>query len=173
MHARSLVCKAASARVLVRQQALKSGEPVQEVVHPRVMEQIVSCRDDIAQQYLMQVRLTTLTSRSWQNLHLCQSYNHWLQGRSCSAPRSRQWLQCCFEKSFTVQAVIQGFPDDFHLGTLPSLLSAVGKLQAGVKIHAVLSSLLDRLARCRPVCYVRSDATQHAACALRPAKSAP
>ena len=62
------------------------------------MDQIVSCRDDIAQQYLM-------------------------------------------------QAVIQGFPDEFHLGTLPSLLSAVGKLQPGVKIHTVLSSLLDRLAR--------------------------
>ena len=66
------------------------------------MDQIVSCRDDIAQQYLM-------------------------------------------------QAVIQGFPDDFHLGTLPSLLSAVGKLQPGVKIHTVLSSLLDRLARNAPL----------------------
>lgn len=54
------------------------------------------------------------------------------------------------EPPVMVQAVIQGFPDDFHLGTLPSLLSAVGKLQAGVKIHAVLSSLLDRLARCMP-----------------------
>ena len=50
-----------------------------------------------------------------------------------------------------MQAVIQGFPDDFHLGTLPSLLSAVGKLQPGVKIHTVLSSLLDRLARHTPL----------------------
>ena len=51
------------------------------------------------------------------------------------------------QQSDSLQAVIQGFPDDFHLGTLPSLLSAVGRLQPGVKIHAVLSSLLDRLAR--------------------------
>ena len=32
-----------------------AGTCVQDTVHPRVMEQIVSCRDDIAQQYLMQV----------------------------------------------------------------------------------------------------------------------
>ena len=51
---------------------------VQEVVHPRVMEQIVSCRDDIAQQYLMQAR---------QPRH-CSSLCH-----ACSLPHSRCVIQ--------------------------------------------------------------------------------
>lgn len=45
------------------------------------------------------------------------------------------------------QAVIQGFPDAFHLGTLDALLSALPDLQPGVKLHAVMASLLDRLAK--------------------------
>ncbi|KAK9808922.1 hypothetical protein WJX72_006449 [[Myrmecia] bisecta] len=69
-----------------------------DVVLPRIMEQIVSCKDDIAQQYLM-------------------------------------------------QCVIQGFPDEFHLGTLETLLGACPELQSGVKVHIILASLLDRLAR--------------------------
>lgn len=70
----------------------------QSLVHPRVLEQVVSCRDDIAQQYLM-------------------------------------------------QCIIQGFPDDFHLGTLSGLLATLPQLQPGVRVHVILSSLLDRLAR--------------------------
>lgn len=63
----------------------------------RVLEQVVSCRDELAQQYLM-------------------------------------------------QALILAFPDDFHLGTLGTLLDALPGLQPGVKVATVLSSLLDRLA---------------------------
>jgi vacuolar protein sorting-associated protein 35 len=62
-----------------------------------VLEQVVSCRDDIAQQYLM-------------------------------------------------QCVIMVFPDEFHLGTLQSLLGALPQLQPGVRVHTVLSLLMDRLA---------------------------
>ncbi|KAL6753231.1 vacuolar protein sorting-associated protein 35 [Haematococcus lacustris] len=69
-----------------------------EQVLPRVMEQIISCKDDIAQQYLF-------------------------------------------------QAVIQVFPDSFHLGTLDSLLGALPEMQPGVKVHSVMASLMDRLAR--------------------------
>ncbi len=46
-----------------------------------------------------------------------------------------------------VQCIIQGFPDAFHLGTLDALLGALPELQPGVKLHAVMASLLDRLAR--------------------------
>mmetsp|Transcript_27157 Transcript_27157/g.69109 ORF Transcript_27157/g.69109 Transcript_27157/m.69109 type:complete len:847 (-) Transcript_27157:307-2847(-) len=67
-------------------------------VLPRVLEQIITCKDDIAQQYLF-------------------------------------------------QAVIQVFPDAFHLGTLSALLDALPQLQPGVKVHAVLGSLMDRLAK--------------------------
>ena len=71
---------------------------LQEGVLARMMEQILQCKDDIAQQYLM-------------------------------------------------QCVIQGFPDEFHLGTLDALLGALPSLQAGVRIHIILASILDRLAR--------------------------
>ena len=72
-------------------------------VLPRVLEQVVNCKDGIAQQYLM-------------------------------------------------QCVIQGFPDAFHLGTMDALLAALPDLQPEVKVHVVMSSLLDRLAK-----YAQSD----------------
>lgn len=71
---------------------------LQEIVQPRILEQVVACKDDIAQQYLM-------------------------------------------------QCIIQGFPDEFHLGSLDALLQCLPQLQPRVKVHVVLSSLLDRLAR--------------------------
>ncbi len=64
-----------------------------------MMEQVVSCKDEIAQQYLM-------------------------------------------------QCIIQGFPDEFHLGTLTTLLASLPELQSGVKVHLIVASLLDRLNRC-------------------------
>ena len=75
---------------------------LQEIVQPRILEQVVACKDDIAQQYLM-------------------------------------------------QCLIQGFPDEFHLASLDILLGTLPQLQLGVKVHIVLSSLLDRLGRCRSV----------------------
>jgi vacuolar protein sorting-associated protein 35 len=60
--------------------------------------QVVSCKDELAQQYLM-------------------------------------------------QCIIQGFPDAFHLASLDALLGALPELQSGVKLHAVMASLMDRLAR--------------------------
>ena len=60
--------------------------------------QVVSCKDELAQQYLM-------------------------------------------------QCIIQGFPDAFHLATLDALLGALPELQPGVRLHAVMASLMDRLAR--------------------------
>ena len=71
---------------------------MQDTVQGRMMEQVVSCKDEIAQQYLM-------------------------------------------------QCIIQGFPDEFHLGTLTTLLSSLPELQSGVKVHLIVASLLDRLTR--------------------------
>ena len=68
------------------------------LVSCRVLEQVVQCKDDIAQQYLM-------------------------------------------------QCLIMGFPDEFHLATLDQLLGALPQLQPGVKVHAVMGSLMERLAR--------------------------
>lgn len=69
-----------------------------ESVLPRVVQQVVQCKDGIAQQYLM-------------------------------------------------QCLIQGFPDDFHLGTLDKLLTTCSELQGDVKIFLIMSSLMDRLTR--------------------------
>ena len=49
---------------------------------------------------------------------------------------------------------MQGFPDDFHLGTLEVLLGACPELAPGVKVHLIMSSLMERLAR-----YAADDAT--------------
>lgn len=37
--------------------------------------------------------------------------------------------------------------DEFHLGTLQLLLGALPQLQPGVRVHSVLSLLMDRLAK--------------------------
>lgn len=42
---------------------------------------------------------------------------------------------------------MQGFPDEFHLGTLEALLGAVPQLQPGVRLAGIMASLMDRLAR--------------------------
>ncbi|KAI3643705.1 hypothetical protein MP228_009869 [Amoeboaphelidium protococcarum] len=63
---------------------------------PRVLEQIVSCKDVIAQEYLM-------------------------------------------------EAISQVFSDEFHLGTLDELLSAIGKFNPQVSIKNIVISFVDRL----------------------------
>lgn len=50
-------------------------------------------------------------------------------------------------QQYLMQCIIQGFPDAFHLGTLDALLGALPELQPGVRLHAVMASLMDRLAR--------------------------
>ncbi|CAH8541091.1 unnamed protein product [Schistosoma turkestanicum] len=67
-------------------------------VLPPILEQIIECRDVIAQEYLMDV-------------------------------------------------IIQVFPDEFHLATLPLLLRTCNHLQAGVKLKPIICSLIDRLSK--------------------------
>ncbi|KAE8057275.1 hypothetical protein FH972_013979 [Carpinus fangiana] len=67
-----------------------------DTVLPRVLEQIVNCKDELAQYYLM-------------------------------------------------DCIIQVFPDEYHLQTLETLLSACPQLQPTVDIKTVLSQLMDRL----------------------------
>ena len=66
-------------------------------VLPRVLEQVINCKDDIAQPYLL-------------------------------------------------DALIQVFPDEFHVRTLDAFLEACPLLKPSVKIGVVLASLMDRLA---------------------------
>ncbi|KAK8623275.1 hypothetical protein V6N13_118163 [Hibiscus sabdariffa] len=71
-------------------------EMYKETVLPRVLEQVVNCKDDLAQYYLM-------------------------------------------------DCIIQVFPDEYHLQTLKTLLSACPQLQPTVDVKTVLSQLMDRL----------------------------
>ncbi len=72
-------------------------EVYKKVVLPGILEQVVSCRDAIAQEYLM-------------------------------------------------ECIIQVFPDEMHLATLHSFLSACGQLQPSVNVKNVIIALIDRLA---------------------------
>ncbi|XP_062164059.1 vacuolar protein sorting-associated protein 35B-like isoform X1 [Alnus glutinosa] len=71
-------------------------EMYKDTVLPRVLEQIVNCKDELGQYYLM-------------------------------------------------DCIIQVFPDEYHLQTLETLLSACPQLQPSVDIKTVLSQLMDRL----------------------------
>ncbi|KAL3845003.1 hypothetical protein ACJIZ3_002406 [Penstemon smallii] len=67
-----------------------------EIVLPRVLEQVVNCKDELAQYYLM-------------------------------------------------DCIIQVFPDEYHLQTLETLLSACPQLQSSVDVKTVLARLMERL----------------------------
>ncbi|THD18941.1 Vacuolar protein sorting-associated protein 35 [Fasciola hepatica] len=67
-------------------------------VLPPILEQLIECRDVIAQEYLMDV-------------------------------------------------IIQVFPDEFHLATLPLLLRTCSHLQCGVKLRQIVCSLIERLSQ--------------------------
>ncbi|XP_020092170.1 vacuolar protein sorting-associated protein 35B-like [Ananas comosus] len=71
-------------------------EMYKETVLPRVLEQVVNCKDELAQYYLM-------------------------------------------------DCLIQVFPDEYHLQTLETLLSAFPQLQPTVDTKTVLSQLMERL----------------------------
>ncbi|KAH6799917.1 VPS35-like protein B [Perilla frutescens var. hirtella] len=71
-------------------------EMYRDTVLPRVLEQIVNCKDELAQYYLM-------------------------------------------------DCIIQVFPDEYHLQTLETLLSACPQLQPTVDLKTVLSQLMERL----------------------------
>ncbi|KJE92897.1 vacuolar protein sorting-associated protein Vps35 [Capsaspora owczarzaki ATCC 30864] len=68
-----------------------------ETVLPGILEQVVSCKDAIAQEYLM-------------------------------------------------ECIIQVFPDEYHLRTLPKFLAACAELHKAVNVKNIIISLLDRLA---------------------------
>lgn len=49
-------------------------------------------------------------------------------------------------QQYLMEAVIQVFPDDFHIATLSVLLEACSRLQPGVDLRTILTALMDRLA---------------------------
>ncbi|UYV66973.1 VPS35 [Cordylochernes scorpioides] len=74
------------------------AEKYKKIVLPGILEQVVSCRDAIAQEYLM-------------------------------------------------ECIIQVFPDEFHLQTLPAFLRACAELQSHVNVKNIIIALIERLAQ--------------------------
>ncbi|KAF6775203.1 hypothetical protein AHF37_05852 [Paragonimus kellicotti] len=70
----------------------------QQQVLPFILEQLIECRDVIAQEYLMDV-------------------------------------------------IIQVFPDEFHLATLPLQLNTCSRLQPGVRLRPIICGLVERLSQ--------------------------
>lgn len=65
-------------------------------------------------------------------------------------PRVTQQIIGCRDaltQQYLMQALIQGFSDEFHLGTLEALLATIPQLQPGVRLAALMASLMERLAK--------------------------
>lgn len=88
----------------------------QRIILPAVLEQVVNCKDVIAQEYLMEVVIQV-------------SHN----------PSATRWYPMTDVDS-------QVFTDDFHLRTLGPFLSATAQLHPKVNIKQIVIALIDRLA---------------------------
>ena len=102
-----------------------------QVVLPRIGKQIISCKDKMAQQYLMEciVQVSALSP----SLSLFSSSSH-----AISYLLSHDLF--LFDSFF-----VQIFPDEFHLITLDELMAIFPQLEPTVNIKLILVSLLTRL----------------------------
>lgn len=89
----------------------------QQAILPSILEQVVGCRDIIAQEYLMEVVIQVRTILRNQSEELALTIR----------------LQ-------------QVFTDEFHLHTLTPFLSATAQLHPKVNVKQIVISLIDRLA---------------------------
>ena len=159
---------------------LSPGPALPLPAHPhcrRVLEQVVSCRDDLAQQYLMQCIIMVFpgaprgTARRRTAAPAEPACCIWSAGRrrwlspamACTGPgRKGCALRAAGSPRHPTRVQHSRRPptlshapcaphaphaDEFHLGTLQALLGALPQLQPGVRMHGVLGLLLDRLAK--------------------------
>ena len=91
------------------------------LVLPGILEQVVSCRDAIAQEYLMECIIQVTDS--------------------CICNLGRLYWSC--SDLFHPQV----FPDEFHLACLTSFLEACAELQPAVNVKNIVIALIDRLAQ--------------------------
>lgn len=109
----------------------------QSVVLPRILEQVVNCKDELAQPYLMdaviQARFAFPARISVRSARRARrSIRSKLTDGSLPSPAPR----------------LQVFPDEFHLHTLETILGVCPQLQPNVKVGGVLAGLMSRLAKC-------------------------
>lgn len=84
------------------------------------------------------VRLSNLVGV---NLHMYQSI---------VLPRILEIITGCKDvlaQQYTMDCMIQAFPDDYHLATLPQFLEACTQLQAAVDVRGIIINMLDRMSR--------------------------
>lgn len=93
-------------------------EMYQTTILPSILQQVVSCKDVIAQEYLMEVVIQ-------------------------ASPKSSQLTDTY---SSLLLNGLQVFTDEFHLHTLGPFLSATAQLHPKVNIKQIVISLIDRLA---------------------------
>ena len=100
---------------LVRLSQLVDLDAYRTVILQPLLEQVVQCRDVLAQEYLLEGRRFAALEHDFEMLTL----------------------------SGTV--ITQVFPDEFHLNTLDQLLPAIARLNPHVNIKAIVIGLMDRL----------------------------
>lgn len=101
-------------------------------VLPRMLEQVVSCRDDIAQQYLMQAIIQVGGLGGHLMGHAAAHMR--THTRTHTQASAVPWLLIITCSSSPTLLTAQVFPDAFHLGTLGALLDTLPLLQPGVKV---------------------------------------
>lgn len=92
-----------------------------EMVLPSVLEEVVSCRDVIAQDYLMEVIIQV-------RAHTTEILTTRTRTRNHAHTRT------------------QVFPDDFHLTSLDAFLTATAQLHRNANVKHIVVSLVDRFA---------------------------
>ncbi|KAH0555994.1 hypothetical protein GP486_006066 [Trichoglossum hirsutum] len=100
---------------LVRLSQLVDLDAYRDVILQPLLEQVVQCRDVLAQEYLLEGRCL-----SW-----CTQVGLVLTAMSL--------------------VITQVFPDEFHLHTLDQLLSATARLNPHVNVKAIVIGIMDRL----------------------------
>lgn len=85
-----------------------------QIVLPKIMEQVVSCRDPIAQEYLMECIIQVKRSEKIK------------------------------KKKKELRLFLKVFPDEYHLHTLNEFLKGCRELASTVNIRNILISLIDR-----------------------------
>ena len=116
-------------------------ELYQNTVLPRILEQVVNCKDDIAQPYLMDAVIQVRSSP------FARACSRFCYARVCGDARHHASHAKLTRYAHTCTHNVQVFPDEFHLQTLETLLAVCPQLQPNVKVGGVLAGLMTRLAK--------------------------
>ena len=107
---------------------------VLQAILPGVLEQCVSCRDAIAQEYLMEC-IIQVFSHNYLMIHTVK-----LQNIDLCTVKMRCRYIAVMHWSFCSQV----FPDEFQLQTLNGFLKACADLQPEVNVKNIIISLINR-----------------------------